>query len=303
MLPPRGERGAVEAEALGVDSAPVELRRQEGRFGDRIGNLRRPLGIGELGEAREFLAASLRRTASASSPSKSQKNGNGCADRPLLAHEQHRRLRQEEIDARERAHGRRRSERVQPLAEGAVADLVVVLNERDEGAGRKVRARPAARRPAIGRDFALIGEAFGQRPGRGASSPHNRRNSRSFRASRRRAARGGRRRSTAPCRGGACARGGRAAAARCSRSRAGDGPVAPKRERSRAASLVDDVGTAVVLDRMHRVKAQSVEMERVDPVFRVLDDEVADGTRVGPVEIDRPRPKASDGGVVKKSGA
>ena len=128
------------------------------------------------------------------------------------------------------------SQRAQPLAEGAIADLVVVLNERDEGAGRKVGARAAARRPAVRARSRPDRRSLRRAPGPGASSPRNRRNSRSFRASRRRAARGGGRRSTAPCRGEACAGGGRAAAARCSRSRAGDGSVRSKRDRRRAAS-------------------------------------------------------------------
>jgi len=42
---------------------------------------------------------------------------------------------------------------------------------------------------------------------------------------------------------------------------------------------------------MHRIETQSIQVERVDPVFGVLDDEVADGARVGPVEIDRFAPR------------
>ena len=143
MLPPRGERGAVEAEALRVDPAPVELRRQEGRFGDRIGNLRRLLGSANSGKRANSAATPVsdgfRQIAVEIAEERERLRA-----RPLLAHEQHRRLRQQEIDARERADRRGRSKRAQPLAEGAVADLVVVLNERDEGAGREVRARPAA---------------------------------------------------------------------------------------------------------------------------------------------------------------
>ena len=68
--------------------------------------------------------------------------------------------------------------------------------------------------------------------------------------------------------------------------------------------FVDDVRTAVVLDRMRRVEAQSVQAERVNPVFGVLNDEVANGTRVGPVEIDRlaPRRPMSIGEKVRRVG-
>ncbi len=38
--------------------------------------------------------------------------------------------------------------------------------------------------------------------------------------------------------------------------------------------LVEDVGPAVVLDRVHRVEPQSVEVKLVDPVVRVLDEEL-----------------------------
>ena len=50
--------------------------------------------------------------------------------------------------------------------------------------------------------------------------------------------------------------------------------------------FVNDVWTAVVLDGVDRVEAQSVEVKSADPVFRVLDDEVPNRARVGPVEID-----------------
>ena len=54
----------------------------------------------------------------------------------------------------------RRSEAFQPVAERAVADLVVVLQEIDEGRGRQLAARLAARLVAPERrGFALIDEA------------------------------------------------------------------------------------------------------------------------------------------------
>ncbi len=52
----------------------------------------------------------------------------------------------------------------QPLAESAIADLIMVLGEEDGGLGRQMRARLAARRVMQRKDFALIGEALGQGP-------------------------------------------------------------------------------------------------------------------------------------------
>ena len=52
--------------------------------------------------------------------------------------------------------------RCQSVAEGAVADLVVILDERHEGGGRQMRAGFAARLAAIGHHLALEGEAFGE---------------------------------------------------------------------------------------------------------------------------------------------
>ena len=73
------------------------------------------------------------------------------------------RLRREQIDARKRPDDLRRREDVQPFAEGAIADLVVVLNEGDESAGRQPRAWTPARRIAVRHHLALVGEAFGER--------------------------------------------------------------------------------------------------------------------------------------------
>ncbi len=165
MLLARGERGAIEAEALGIDPAPVELRRQERLFwrSDRASSPPARDRRIELGEAREFLTTSVadgfRQFAFEIAEERER-----LLRPPFLAHEQHRRLRQEEIDARERPDSRRGGKRGQPLAERAVADLVVVLDEGDESAGRKLGARAAARRSAVGRDVALEGESLRQAP-------------------------------------------------------------------------------------------------------------------------------------------
>ena len=49
------------------------------------------------------------------------------------------------------------------LAEGAVADLVVVLEKGDEGGGRQMRRALAAGRALVARMLALVGEALGER--------------------------------------------------------------------------------------------------------------------------------------------
>ena len=79
---------------------------------------------------------------------------------PFLAHEQERQAWRQEQDRRGRAHRVGGRERRDPLAEGAIADLVVVLQEPDEGRRGQRAARLAARTPAMRRQIALIREAL-----------------------------------------------------------------------------------------------------------------------------------------------
>src|SRR5690606_21578207 len=82
---------------------------------------------------------------------------------PLFSHEEKRDLRRQEKDCRQRACSRRFRQHVDPFAEGAVADLIVILDEADEGGRRQLSARLAAMLAAtIGRGLALIDEAGGQ---------------------------------------------------------------------------------------------------------------------------------------------
>ena len=61
-------------------------------------------------------------------------------------------------------------ERRQPFAESAIADLIVVLQEKHKGGRRQVGARRAARLAvAMGRRLALIDEAFLQAAGQRAA--------------------------------------------------------------------------------------------------------------------------------------
>jgi hypothetical protein len=83
---------------------------------------------------------------------------------PFLAHEQHRRHRREQGD-RERSFDPLRTRiGFEPVAERAVADLIVVLQEIDKGRWREMAARLAAGlvAPECG-NFALIDKARGKR--------------------------------------------------------------------------------------------------------------------------------------------
>src|SRR5205823_6403003 len=85
----------------------------------------------------------------------------GLEGRPFLAHEQERRRR------REQQHRRRGPQRRlvahqsrEPLAAGAVADLIVVLEEVDEGARRQVGGALPPRPAEVARYLALVDEAL-----------------------------------------------------------------------------------------------------------------------------------------------
>ena len=54
--------------------------------------------------------------------------------------------------------------------------------------------------------------------------------------------------------------------------------------------LDENVRPRIVDDRVHRVEAQPVEMKFLEPVERVVDEEIAHRTRVWTVEIDRGAP-------------
>ncbi len=107
---------------------------------------------------------------------------------PFVAHEQQRRRRREQRHGQRGLERRGWRQRRQPLAERAVADLIVVLQEIDERGGGQRRARLAARLAlAMRRRLALIGKSFGK--GSGDVLRRLRDSRRSSRASRRSAAR------------------------------------------------------------------------------------------------------------------
>ena len=125
-------------------SLPVELGRGKGRVGQRVGDALARRRVLELRKAGELVAPALAHGIGEIGPEIAEER-EGLRRRPFLAHEQHRHLRQQQVDGGDGAHrlGRRRGR--QPVAEGAVADLVVVLDERDEGGRRQARAGLAAR--------------------------------------------------------------------------------------------------------------------------------------------------------------
>ena len=55
-------------------------------------------------------------------------------------------------------------------------------------------------------------------------------------------------------------------------------------------NLRDDVLVGRVEDALRGVEPQPVEVELANPVRRVLDHELAHGTGIGPVEVDRVTP-------------
>src|SRR5262249_3385985 len=54
--------------------------------------------------------------------------------------------------------------------------------------------------------------------------------------------------------------------------------------------FVEQVGPRIILDGVDGVEAQSIEMKFLDPIFGVLDEEVAHGARARSVELDRVAP-------------
>ncbi len=71
----------------------------------------------------------------------------------------------------------------------------------------------------------------------------------------------------------------------------------PRAVAQRRADLAHDVDRRVVVDGVDRVHAQPVGMELLDPVERVVDEEIAHGPCLLAVEIDRRAPRCRMGRV------
>ena len=122
------------------------------------------LRLRELGKALELAAAALGHER-AQVLAEIGEEEEGLGRRPLLSHEEQGYGRGEEEYRGRRAHRFGRGEGGEALAEGAVADLIVILEKAHEARGGKPRARLAPRPAAIGRPLALIREALGEAAG------------------------------------------------------------------------------------------------------------------------------------------
>ncbi len=120
------------------------------------------LGIGEGGELGELLAAAFAHRIGEVVVEIGEEQERALAT-VFVTHEQQRDLRAEQEQRGGRAQFLRVGEQRQAFAHRAVADLVVVLEERDERGRRQVCAGFAARLAVVvGRALPLVDEAFAE---------------------------------------------------------------------------------------------------------------------------------------------
>lgn len=98
------------------------------------------VGILLIEEPCKLLAASLSDERREVMPEVAEEREGRCCV-PLLAHKQHGRLGREQVEFRCRPHASGRRELTDPFPERSIADLIVVLYERHEGARQQIRAR------------------------------------------------------------------------------------------------------------------------------------------------------------------
>ena len=193
---------------------------------------------------------------------------------------------------RDRAHGGLGGEPVDALAERAVADLIVVLEERDERGQRKVGAGLPARRAPIRRVLALKAESLGEAARQHAdgvlivdvvAAP---------------VARDGHVQRVVDV---VVPLGGVEAAAVWAAEVARLVPVvlqdevhvaiAPRSLQDRAADLVQHVNGRIVVDLVGGVEPEAVQVVLLDPVERVVAEERADDLAPRPVEVHGGAPR------------
>ena len=109
---------------------PAQLRTPECAFRRRVGSISRI----EAGQAPQFFFAA-EPDFSVQLFVKIAEEGKGIDRAPLFTHEQHRDLRREQINGRDRLDCRNGMRRDHSIAMRPVADLVVVLDEGDESRG------------------------------------------------------------------------------------------------------------------------------------------------------------------------
>ena len=128
----------------------------------RIGNGRQQRQVGKAREPAELAPPTLGHRCAQFIAEVAEIQERRCRGE-FLAHKQHGDGRGQQIDHRRRTHCRLRGDGSDALAEGAIAHLVVALQERHKGLRWQMRAHfPARGMIAIGRGSALIGEAFHQ---------------------------------------------------------------------------------------------------------------------------------------------
>ena len=172
VLATQREEGAAELQPFAVgtafDLAPHQAGALECRAVIRVGNGGAHRGVGEARKAPELFASPARHGGGEIGPEIAEIEKRR-AGQKLLPHEEERHRRREQHARRCRGERLLPGERADPLAEGAVADLVVGLEEVHECGRRQVGARLPACAAAIRRALALKGEAFGERA---AKPPH-----------------------------------------------------------------------------------------------------------------------------------
>src|SRR5262249_24837395 len=166
LTPTNGQQRAMDVEPGAVrgigEERPVELGALEGRARERIGDAGACCLVGELREGRELSPPALAHRIGQLWPDVAEEDER-LRRVPFLPHEEQRDRRGQEHDRRGGAQRFRRRQRPDALAHGPVTDLIVVLEERDEGGRRQVCTRLSAPPAAVGRVLALEVEALGER--------------------------------------------------------------------------------------------------------------------------------------------
>jgi hypothetical protein len=270
-----------------VQARPAQLRGEEGLDGVGVGDLRARLLAREARERGELAPSAVAHRARELALEVAEIE-EGRVGGELLAHEEERHRGSEQQDREREAHALGRGDRREPLAQRAVAHLVVVLQEGHEGRERQVRrGLPAPLAAAMRGGLALVGEAFGERArehacGLGgvvavvavglAGHEHVE----------------GVVRVVVPLRGGPALDQARRVGVVLEHEV--DLPLQARALGDRARDLLDDVRAGAVGDGVDRVHAQPVEAVLLDPVERVVDEEIAHGARALAVEVDRGTP-------------
>ena len=69
-----------------------------------------------------------------------------------------------------------------------------------------------------------------------------------------------------------------------------DGPREPRA--NAGGDFVDEIGARIILDRVDGVEAKPVQMKLLEPIFGILDEEVAHGAANLARQVGSHRPKA-----------